>query len=162
MLMTSVSPPNRVIFNMLNIESTLELALGEMSIYYSLNHLQHNMGKTHICCFHIRNRDAKRNLNSTWNGLELDHYPNPIYIGVTLDRALSFKKHALITKAKVNTRNNLLQKLSNSRWGVHPANVTYEQQHWRFDFRQLNSHVLRWAVPDILGMLIALWMIAYM
>ena len=59
----------------------------------------------------------------TWNGLELDHYPNPIYLGVTLDRTLSFKQHALNTKAKVNTRNNLLRKLTNSRWGAHPATV---------------------------------------
>ena len=59
----------------------------------------------------------------TWNGLELDHYPNPIYLGVTLDRTLSFKQHALNTKAKVNTRDNLLRKLTNSRWGAHPATV---------------------------------------
>ena len=59
----------------------------------------------------------------TWNGLELDHYPNPIYLGVTLDRTLSFKQHALNTKAKVNTRNNLLRKLTNSRWGAHPSTV---------------------------------------
>ena len=30
-----------------------------------------------------------------------DNYPNPIYLGVTLDRSLSFKQHALNTKAKV-------------------------------------------------------------
>ena len=59
----------------------------------------------------------------TWNGLELDRYQNPIYLGVTLDRTLRFKQHALNTKAKVNTRNNLLRKLSNSRWGAHPTTV---------------------------------------
>ena len=32
-------------------------------------------------------------------------------------------QHALNTKAKVNTRNNLLRKLTNSRWGDHPATV---------------------------------------
>ena len=36
---------------------------------------------------------------------------------------LSFKQHALNTKAKVNTRNNLLRKLTNSRWGAHLATV---------------------------------------
>ena len=106
-----------------HVEQTLELALDEMSIYYSSNHLKPNPAKTQICCFHLRNRDAKRKLDVTWNGLELDHYPNPIYLGVTLDRTLSFKQHALNTKAKVNTRNNLLRKLTNSRWGAHPATV---------------------------------------
>ena len=59
----------------------------------------------------------------TWNGSELDHYPNPTYLGVTLDHTLSFKQHALNTKAKVNTRNNLPWKLTNSRCGAHPATV---------------------------------------
>ena len=106
-----------------HVEHTLELALDEMSIYYSRNHLKPNPAKTQICCFHLRNRDSKHKLNVTWNGLELDHYPNPIYPGVTLDRTLSFKQHALKTKAKVNTRNNLLRELTNSRWGAHPATV---------------------------------------
>ena len=74
-----------------HVEQTLELALDEMSIYYSSNHLKPNPAKTQICCFHLRNRDAKRKLDVTWNGLELDNYPNPIYLGVTLDRTLSFK-----------------------------------------------------------------------
>ena len=94
-----------------------------MFIYYSSNHLKPNPAKTQICCFHPRNRDAKRKLDVTWNGLELDHYANPIYLGVTLESTLGFKQHALNTKAKVNTRNNLLRKLTNSRWGAHPATV---------------------------------------
>ena len=74
-----------------HVEQTLELALDEMAIYYSSNHLKPNPAKTQICCFHLRNRGAKRKLDVTWNGLELDHYPNPIYLEVTLDRTLSFK-----------------------------------------------------------------------
>ena len=106
-----------------HVEHTLEFALDEMSIYYSSN-IKPNPAKTQICCFHLRNRDAKRKLDVTWNGLELNHYPNlSIYLGVTLDRTLSFKQHALNPKAKVNARNNLLQKLTNSRWGAHPATV---------------------------------------
>ena len=114
-----------------HVEQMLELALDEMSIYYSRNHITPNPAKTHIFCFHLRNRDAKHKLNVTWNGLELDHYPNPIYLGATLDRTLSFKQHALKsfkqhalkTKAKVNTKNNLLRKLTHSRWGAHPATI---------------------------------------
>ena len=94
-----------------------------MSIYYSRNLLKPNTAKTQICCFHLRNRYAKHKLNVTWNGVELDNYPNPIYLGVTLDSTLRFKQHALNTKTKVNTRNNLLRKLTNSEWGAHPATV---------------------------------------
>ena len=94
-----------------------------MSIYYSRNHLKPNQANTQICCFHVKIRDAKRKLNVIWNGLELVHYPNPIYLGVTLDHTLSFKQHDLNTKAKVNTINNLLRKLTSSRWEAHPATV---------------------------------------
>ena len=112
-----------------HVEQTLELALDEMSIYYSSNHLKLNPAKTQICCFHLRNRDAKRKLYVTWNGLELDHYPNPIYLGVTLDRSLIFKLHALNTKA-----NNLLRKLKQTPDGE-LIQLPYEQPHWRFAFR---------------------------
>ena len=46
---------------------------------------------------------------------------NPIYLGVTLDRTLNYRAHIIKTKAKVNTRNNLLNKLANTMWG---ANAT--------------------------------------
>ena len=36
-----------------HVEHTLELALDEMSIYYSRNHLKPNPAKTQICCFHL-------------------------------------------------------------------------------------------------------------
>ena len=84
MLMTSVSPTLQSDFQ--HVEHTLEWALDEMTIYYSRNHLKPNPAKTQICCFHLRNRDAKYKHNVTWNGVELDNYPNPIYLGVTLDR----------------------------------------------------------------------------
>ena len=96
-----------------HVEHTLALALDEMSIYYSRNLLKPNTAKTQICCFHMRNRYAKHKLNVTWNGVELDNYPNHIYLGVTLARTLSFKQ----------TRHNLLRKLTNPEWGAHPATV---------------------------------------
>ena len=74
-----------------HVEHTLELALDEMAIYYSSNHLKPHPAKTQICWFHLRNSDAIRKLSVTWNGLELDHYPNPICLGVTLDNHRLFK-----------------------------------------------------------------------
>ena len=45
---------------------------------------------------------------------------SPTYLGVTLDRTLSFRRHIEKTKAKVSTRNNLLHKLTSSKWGANP------------------------------------------
>ena len=40
-----------------------------------------------------------------------------------MDRTLSFKTHLQNTKAKVNTRNNILRKLVNSKWGADPPTI---------------------------------------
>ena len=45
------------------------------------------------------------------------------YLGVTLDRTLSFSEHVRKTKAKLAARNNLLQKLANSKWGADPVTL---------------------------------------
>ena len=45
------------------------------------------------------------------------------YLGVTLDRTLSYKTHIHNTKMKVATRNNLLKKLANSRWGTNARTI---------------------------------------
>ena len=63
-----------------NVKQIVELALGAMSIYYSRNHLKANLTNTRICCFHLRNIPAKHKLDVKWNGMELDHYPPPIYL----------------------------------------------------------------------------------
>ena len=43
--------------------------------------------------------------------------PHPKYLGVTLDRTLGNKQHIHSTKITVATRNNVLRKLSNPKWG---------------------------------------------
>ena len=53
--------------------------------------------------------------------------PHPKYLGVTLDRTLGYKQHIHNTQMKVATRNNLLRKLSRSKW--EPTQVQSEQQH---------------------------------
>ncbi|GFR98049.1 RNA-directed DNA polymerase from mobile element jockey-like protein [Elysia marginata] len=48
---------------------------------------------------------------------------HPVYLGVTLDRTLSFSQHAMNVKAKVAARNSLLRKLANSNWGADPKTL---------------------------------------
>ena len=97
------------------VESTLEHGLKDMSTYYRKNHLRPNPGKTQICSFHLKNREAKRELDVTWDGTKLANHQCPVYLGVTLDRTLSYKEHIWRTRAKISTRNSLLRQLTNSR-----------------------------------------------
>ena len=58
-----------------------------------------------------------------WNRTDLENTPHPKYTGVTLDRTLSYKQHIHNTKIKVATRNNLLRKLSISKWGTTASTI---------------------------------------
>ena len=51
-------------------------------------------------------------------GQQLRHDPNPVYLGVTLDRTLSYRQHLTKTAGKLQSRNNLLIKLAGSSWGA--------------------------------------------
>ncbi len=105
------------------IESNLSDALANLDLYYKENHLRANPDKTQTCTFHLRNREAKRELDIKWCNKELQHTPHPVYLGVTLDRTLSYKQHIQKVKAKTASRNNILKKLTNTRWGASPATI---------------------------------------
>ncbi|KAI5729094.1 hypothetical protein M8J77_025260 [Diaphorina citri] len=49
----------------------------------------------------------------------LNHNFHPKYLGVVLDRSLTFKEYLNKTALKLQTRNNLIQKLTNTSWGAH-------------------------------------------
>ncbi|KAI0212708.1 putative RNA-directed DNA polymerase from transposon BS [Lamellibrachia satsuma] len=87
-----------------NIEVNLTSALSILSTYYDLNQLRTNPSKTQVCAFHLRNRDAKRELNVVWNGTRLNNTSTPVYLGVHLDRTLSFKTHIQKTKMNISPR----------------------------------------------------------
>ena len=82
-----------------------------------------NPDKTQVTAFHLRNKEEKRSLKVVWNKTELENTPHPKYLGVTLDRTLCYKQHIHNTKMKVVTRNNLLRKLSNSKWGANANTI---------------------------------------
>ena len=105
------------------IEQELSEALTELSAYYKENHLKPNPTKTQTCAFHLKNRQATRKLQITWEDTPLVHCPTPKYLGVTLDRALTYKKHCHNTKQKVAARNNIIRKLTGTSWGAQPQTL---------------------------------------
>lgn len=103
------------------VEEQLEQALSTMAAYYKRNSLKPNPSKTQICAFHLRSREARRKLHVVWEGHTLEHSDHPKYLGVTLDRSLTYKQQCVSTSAKVHTRNNILKKLRCSKWGASPS-----------------------------------------
>ena len=100
-----------------DIEASLTHALSTLSTYYDTNQLHANPSRTQVCAFHLRNREAKRELNGVWNDTRLSNTTTPEYLGVHLDRTLCYRTHIEKTKMKVNARNNIICKLVNSKWG---------------------------------------------
>ena len=54
------------------------------------------------------------------SGTKLDHTHSHVYLGITLDRSLTFRNHCLKTRAKLSSRNNLLRKLHGTNWRACP------------------------------------------
>ena len=55
--------------------------------------------------------------------MNLIHCNLSLYIGVTLDGTLPYKAGIENTKKKVGTRNNIIRKLRNSKWGATPTTL---------------------------------------
>ena len=89
------------------IEEALTSALDGLSEYYTTKEIRTNPTKTHVSLFHLRNRECDKQLNISWNGVNLTHCNLPLYLGVTLDRtfACTYRK----TKTKVGTRSNIIR-----------------------------------------------------
>ena len=89
-----------------DVKTTIGDALEELTQYYRSNSLCANPDKTQVTAFHLRNKEANRSLKVEWNSTKLENTPHPKYLGVTLDRTLSYMEHMHNTKMKVATRNN--------------------------------------------------------
>lgn len=78
--------------------------------------LRPNPSKTEVALFHLNNRQAKHEIKMVFDGKEIANNHTPTYLGVTLDRALTYKNHLTKGAAKIKPRNSIIGKLANSNW----------------------------------------------
>ena len=88
-----------------------------ISTYLQTWRLQLSHTKTVMTAFHLNNREAKRELNVYHNGKRLPFCPVPTYLGVKLDRSLTFRHHLEALRKKLITRVALMRRLAGSGWG---------------------------------------------
>ena len=62
---------------------------------------------------------AKHQMEISCRGNTIPPTPNPKYIGVTLDRSLTYTKHLSQLSKKVNAWCNLHRRFASTKWGAH-------------------------------------------
>ena len=101
-----------------DLEGVLSQDMTTISTYLQTWRLQLSHTKTVTSAFHLNNREAKRELNVYNNGKRLPFCPVPTYLGVKLDRSLTFRHHLEALRKKLTTRVALMRRLAGSGWGA--------------------------------------------
>ena len=101
-----------------DLEGVLSQDMTTISTYLQTWRLQLSHTKTVTTAFHLNNREAKRELNVYSNGKRLPFCPVPTYLGVKLDRSLTFRHHLEALRKKLTTRVALMRRLAGSGWGA--------------------------------------------
>ena len=92
--------------------------MSTLSAYLQTWRLKLSHTKTVTAAFHLNNREAKRELKVYNNGRLLPFCPTPTYLGVKLDRSLTFRHHLMALRKKLSSRVTLLRRLVGSGWGA--------------------------------------------
>ena len=71
-----------------------------------------------MTAFHLNNREAKHELKVYNNDRLLPFCPTPTYLGVKLDRSLTFRHHLVALRKKLSSHVTLLRRLVGSGWGA--------------------------------------------
>ena len=104
--------------NWKDLEGTLSQVMSTLSTYLQTWRLKLNHTQTVTTAFHLNNREAKRELKVYNNGRLLPFCPTPTYLGVKLDRSLTFRHHLVALRKKLSSRVTLLRRLVGSGWGA--------------------------------------------
>jgi len=91
--------------------------------YFKSCRLTLNASKTEVCAFHLNNKEANRKLEVIFKGEILKHNFHPKYLGVTLDRSLTYKENLTKLSLKLRTRLNQIHMLAGSEWGAAPETL---------------------------------------
>ena len=104
--------------NWKDLEGTLSQDMSTLSAYLQTWRLKLSHTKTVTAAFHLNNREDKRELKVYNSGRLLPFCPTSTYLGVKLDRSLTFRHHLVALRKKLSSRVTLLRRLVGSGWGA--------------------------------------------
>ena len=104
--------------NFVLLQERLQDDLSVMAEYCRTWRLIPSANKTVSSLFHLHHAASHSQLQLSIQGKSLRHDPLPVYLGVSLDRTLTYKDHIIKTAKKLKSRNNLISKLAGTNWGA--------------------------------------------
>ena len=91
------------------------VTLGE---YLQIWKLKLSTTETVSAAFHLSNKEVKRKLKVNFNNETLPFCSEYKYLGVTLDRSLTYRRYLESLRKKLTSRVALLRWLAGSGWGA--------------------------------------------
>ena len=101
------------------IEHTISKDLDCVSKCYRKWHLKLSTAKSVCSIFRLKNNLAQYQLQAHRSGNSIPFNPTPRYLGVTLDRSLTFRQHIEKLKNKMTSRVALVERLAGLHWGAY-------------------------------------------
>jgi len=101
-----------------SVEGALNKDMATLGEYLQTWKLKLSTTKTVSAVFHLNNKKAKRELKVNINNENLPFFSEPKYLGVTLDRSLTYHRHLESLRKKLTSRVALLRRLAGSSWGA--------------------------------------------
>ncbi|UYV62927.1 hypothetical protein LAZ67_2002536 [Cordylochernes scorpioides] len=126
--------------NLSDAEQSLNKAMKNLQKVTQKLKLSINTSKSEISLFTINNHLRHWTPNIFLNNSKLQYSDSPRYLGVTLDPALTFKKHIDTMISKAKNRLDILKKISGLNWGAN-ANIL------RTTYLALVRPILEYATP---------------
>ena len=95
-------------------------ALGEWATKWKMT-VSHE--KTVSTIFTLDPSEAKKEATLSYLNQPVKHTQSPTFLGVTLDRTLTYDKHIENVKCRMKQRNNVLRAISETKWGSAPSDL---------------------------------------
>ena len=105
------------------VEGTLTQDMATLSSYLRKWKLKLSITKTVTAAFHLNNKEARRELQVSVENRTLPFSAEPTYLGVKLDRSLTYRHHLESLRNKLSARVGLLRRLAGSSWGAGAATL---------------------------------------
>ena len=104
--------------NWKDLEGALSQDMSTLSAYLRTWRLKLSHTKTVTTAFHLNNQEAKHELKVYNNSRLLPFCPTPTYLGVKLDRSLTFRHHLVALHKILSSCVTLLRQLVGLGWGA--------------------------------------------